>query len=85
MKTIHTVLRQDFGELDAAVIRTELLATEGVHAVALEPERAGLAIEYDPAILTPKRLVDLMCRCGVFPDARAHPEQETRAAVSTPS
>jgi hypothetical protein len=73
--TVHTVLRQDFGVLDPNVIRTELLAADGVIDVSLEPSRSGLAIEYDPKILTPPKLVDLLCRCGVYPDPRRRPAE----------
>jgi hypothetical protein len=85
MKTIHTILREDFGELDPDVIRTEILAAEGVHAVALKPARHGLSIEYDPVILTPRRLVDLMCRYGVYPDPGARSTEEGGADAPTPS
>jgi hypothetical protein len=67
MKTIHTILRQDFGVLDPNMVRTQILATAGVRAVELEPARNGLAIEYDAEILTPPKLLDLMCLCGVYP------------------
>ncbi|HJR70769.1 MAG TPA: hypothetical protein VKA43_12060 [Gammaproteobacteria bacterium] len=67
MKTIHTILRQDFGVLDPNLIRTQILAAAGVHAVELEPAHNGLAIEYDAEILTPPKLFDLLCLCGVYP------------------
>ena len=67
MKTVHTILREDFGVLDANLIRTEILSATGVHNVAFEPACKGLAIDYDPAVLTPPKLFELMCRCGVYP------------------
>jgi hypothetical protein len=68
VKTIHTILREDFGQLDRHLVRTELLAEAGVHGVDYEPARNGLRIEYDPAVLTASKLADLMCRHGVYPD-----------------
>jgi hypothetical protein len=76
VQTVHAILRQDFGVLDPNVIRAELLSSDGVLGVSLEPSRTGLAIDYDPAILTPAKLVDLMCRCGVYPDPRKRPAEE---------
>jgi uncharacterized protein (DUF2267 family) len=67
VKIVHTILREDFGVLDANVIRKEILSMTGVHNVTLESARNGLAIEYDPAVLTPPRLLELMCHCGVCP------------------
>lgn len=68
MKTLHTILREDFGVLDPNLVRTELLAAAGVHEVAYEPGSKGLSIEYDPEILTPPKLLELVCRCGLYPD-----------------
>lgn len=68
MQTVHTILREDFGELDHELVKTTLLATAGVHGVRYEPAHKGLTIEYDPAILTAPKLFDLMCRCGIYPD-----------------
>lgn len=73
MKTIHVILREDFGALDPNVVRTELLATAGVHNVAHKAARNELAIEYDPDVLTPPKLFELLCTCGLYPDPRAHP------------
>jgi hypothetical protein len=71
VKTIHTILRQDFGVLDANLIRTQMLAAAGVHAVDLDPAHNGLAIEYDAEILTPPKLFELLCRCGLYPDPQS--------------
>ena len=68
MKVIHTILREDFGRLDRSVVRAELLAEKGVYDVAYAPARNGLRIEYDPKILSNARLLDLMCRYGVYPE-----------------
>ena len=51
MKTIHTVLREDFGRLDRNIVRSELLSEKGVHDVIFELSRNGLSIEYDPSII----------------------------------
>jgi hypothetical protein len=67
VKRVRTILREDFGALDPNLVRTELLAAAGVHDVAFEPTSKGLSIEYDPEILTPPKLLELMCRCGVYP------------------
>ena len=48
MKTIHTVLREDFGRLDRNLVRSELLSERGVHGVSFET--AGLAF-FDPNAL----------------------------------
>jgi hypothetical protein len=71
MKTIHTILREDFGKLDRDFIRRELLAEKGIHSVDCEPARNRLRIEYDPAILSASRLADVMCRYGVYPAPQA--------------
>jgi len=68
VKTIHTILREDFGQLDRHLVRTELLTEAGVCGVDYEPARNGLSIAYDPAVLTAAKLADLMCRHGVYPD-----------------
>ena len=71
VKTIHTVLREDFGPLDRNLVRKELLAEKGIGQVAYEHARNRLTIEYDPAIVTSQRLLDIMCRYGVFPESAA--------------
>ena len=68
MKTIHTVLREDFGRLDRNLVRSELLSENGVTAVSFEAARNGLSIEYDPEIIDGSRLVEIMCRYGVYPE-----------------
>jgi hypothetical protein len=68
MKTIHTVLREDFGRLDRNLVRSELLSERGVTGVSFESARNGLSIEYDPAIIDDSKLVEIMCRYGVFPE-----------------
>ena len=69
MKIVHTTLREDFGLLDANLVRSELLAEAGIAAVSLEPAKHGLFVEYDPAILTDRDLLDIFCRHGVYPEA----------------
>jgi hypothetical protein len=71
MKTIHTILREDFGRLDRNLVRSELLSERGVKGVAFESVRNGLTIEYDPAIIDDSKLLAIMCRYGVFPEAAA--------------
>jgi hypothetical protein len=78
MKTIETILREDFGRLDRDFIRKELLAEKGIHNVDCEPARNRLRIEYDPAILTAARLADVMCRCGVYPASKGGPAESTK-------
>lgn len=68
MQIVHTILREDFGVLDHELVKAELLGTTGVHGVVYDDARKGLAIEYDPDILTAPKLFELMCRCGVYPD-----------------
>lgn len=68
MSTVHAVLLEDFGVLDPGVIRTELLATAGIHGVEFDSTRKGLSIAYDPDVLPPPKLFLLLCRCGVYPD-----------------
>jgi len=75
MQVVHTILREDFGVLDHELVKAELLGTTGVHGVIYDDARKGLAIEYDPDILTAPKLFELMCRCGVYPDPRP-PEQD---------
>ena len=68
MKTIHTVLREDFGRLDRNIVRSELLSEKGVHDVSFELSRNGLSIEYDPSIIDHTKLIEIMCRYGVYPE-----------------
>ena len=68
MKTIHTVLREDFGQLDRNIVRSELLSEKGVHDVSFELSRNGLSIEYDPSIIDHTKLIEIMCRYGVYPE-----------------
>ncbi len=68
MKTIHTVLREDFGRLDRTLVRSELLSEKGVHDVTFERSRNGLSIEYDPSIINDTKLIEIMCRYGVYPE-----------------
>ena len=71
MNTIHAVLCEDYGRLDASSIRNELLAEAGIRGVSCETTRNRLRIEYDPVIVSYARLVDLMCLHALFaePDA----------------
>jgi len=68
MKTIHTVLREDFGRLDRTLVRSELLSEKGVRDVSFELSRNGLLIEYDPSIIDDTKLIEIMCRYGVYPE-----------------
>jgi hypothetical protein len=68
MKTIHTILREDFGWLDRNIVRSELLSEKGVQGVSFERSRNGLSIEYDPSIIDDTKLIEIMCRYGVFPE-----------------
>jgi hypothetical protein len=68
MKTIHTLLREDFGRLDRNLVRSELLSERGVDEVSFESMGNGLSIRYDPAIIDDAKLIEIMCRYGVFPD-----------------
>jgi hypothetical protein len=68
VKTIHTILREDFGYLDTNLIKTELLAESGIDDVTYDPTRKRLSLEYDPALLDDQRLLDIMCRCGLYPE-----------------
>ncbi len=66
MKTIQTIPLQDFGEVDAHLVRKDLLSTDGISDVVLGPAQK-ITIEYDPETLTPAQLFEVMCRCGVYP------------------
>jgi hypothetical protein len=68
MNTLHAVLREDFGELDRNIVRSELLSENGVHDVRFERGRNGLSIEYDPSIIDDTKLIEIMCRYGVYPE-----------------
>jgi len=74
VKTIHTILREDFGQLDRHLVRAELLREAGIHEVGYETARNGLCIEYDPVVLTPPKLAEVLCRHGVFPNPVCAPE-----------
>ncbi len=74
MKTIHTILREDFGPLDPNLVRTELLGERGIHDVAHGPARNCLRIEYDPTVLGARSLADLLCRHGVYPNPKGTDE-----------
>jgi GNAT superfamily N-acetyltransferase len=65
MKTIHTVLREDFGHLDRGLVRRSLLAEPGVRDVSFDESRNGLVIEYDPVLIDDHCLSLMMCRHGV--------------------
>jgi len=67
MKIMHTELIEDFGLLDRGLVKKELLAETGIYAVADEPTRNHLTIEYDPAILDETQLLYIMCRHGLYP------------------
>lgn len=69
MKIVNTTLREDFGLLDPALVRTELLAEAGISSVSFEPAKHSLSIEYDPAVLSQRDLLDIFCRHGVYPEA----------------
>ena len=62
MKTIRTTLREKLGLLGRSVIRKELLAERGVHAVSFEPSRNWVIVEYDPVLADDERLIEIMCR-----------------------
>jgi hypothetical protein len=70
MQIAHTILREDFGALDRALVKEELLRTAGVHGVLYDASRSSVAIEYDPDILSAPKLFELICRCGLYPDPR---------------
>jgi hypothetical protein len=68
MKILHTVLRCDFGKLDRNFVQSELLSQRGVAGVAFEATHNGLAVEYDPAVVTRTTLVAIMRRYGALAD-----------------
>jgi hypothetical protein len=68
MTTVHTMLREDFGRLDRTQVGAELLAERGIKDVLYETQRNRLSIEYDPAIVDGTKLIDIMCRHGVYPE-----------------
>jgi hypothetical protein len=68
MKTIHTVLREDFGRLTQNLVRSELLSQRGVATVSLEPGRNSISIEYDPAVVDDSTLTLIMRRYGICPE-----------------
>jgi hypothetical protein len=70
MKTIQTILCEDFGRLDRDLVRTQLLGQRGICDVHCASARNGLVVEYDPDVLDHRRLLDIMCHVGVFPDSR---------------
>jgi hypothetical protein len=69
VKTIHTVLREDFGRLDRNLVRSELLSERGVKDVSFEAVGNSLSIEYDPAVIAEAKVLEIMRRYGVFRDA----------------
>lgn len=75
MRTIHTILREDFGRLDRDFVRKELLLECGVHAVSLESARNELLIEYDPLVIDDEHLTLILCRHGLLPGS-APPRRE---------
>ncbi|MEO8467839.1 MAG: hypothetical protein ABI640_21160 [Gammaproteobacteria bacterium] len=68
MKTIHTILREDFGLLDRNFVRSELLSERGVNLVTFGALRNALSIEFDPAIIDNAKLVEITCRYGICPE-----------------
>jgi hypothetical protein len=68
MTTVHTMLREDFGRLDRTQVRAELMAERGIRDVVYETERNRLCIEYDPSVVDGSKLIDIMCRHGVYPE-----------------
>jgi hypothetical protein len=68
MKKIHTVLREDFGQLDRDLVRSELLSEEGVARVSIGSSRNELTIEYDPVLINDTKLIEIMCLYGVYPE-----------------
>lgn len=82
MTTVHTMLREDFGRLDRAQVRAELLAERGINDVLYESERNRLSIEYDPSVVDGLKLIDIMCRHGVYPEPIApHPDDSSFASA----
>lgn len=69
LKIIRTTLREDFGLLDRGLVTRELLAEKGVRGVSDGPGKHCLSIEYDPAVLDGRKLLDVLCRHGVYPAA----------------
>jgi hypothetical protein len=80
VKTIHTILREDFGRLDRNLIRTELLAEKGIRDVAYEHARNRLTIQYDPKVMSDQKLLDIMCRYGVFPEGSVDTDDDSGRA-----
>lgn len=68
MKTFHTMLGRDPGRLTQNLVRSELLSQRGVTAVSFEPDRTGLSIEYDPAIVNDSTLTMIIRRYGLGPE-----------------
>jgi hypothetical protein len=68
MKTIHTVLREDFGRLTNNLVRSELLSQRGVSTVSFEPTNNRISIEYDSTIVDDFTLMRIMRRYGVCPE-----------------
>jgi hypothetical protein len=66
MKTIHTILREDFGRLDRNLVRSELLSELGVKDVSFETVRNSVSIEYDPSVIADAKVLEIMRRYGVF-------------------
>ncbi len=69
MKTIHAVLRGDFGRLNRNLVRSELLSERGVKEVSFETVRNSLSIEYDASVIADAKVFEIMRRYGVCPDA----------------
>ena len=40
----------------------------GARSVSFEVGRNGLSIEYDPSIIDNAKLIEIMCRYGVYPE-----------------
>jgi hypothetical protein len=66
MKTLHTILRCDFGKLDRNFVQSELLSQRGVAGVSFEATHNGLSVQYDPAVVTRTTLVAIMRRYGAL-------------------
>jgi hypothetical protein len=66
MKTLHTILRCDFGKLDRNFVLSELLSQRGVADVSFDSTHNGLSVEYDPAVVTRTTLVAIMHRYGAL-------------------
>ena len=67
MKIVETTLLEDFGPLDREFVRAQLLTEPGVRDVGYGTMRYRLSIEYDPIVLDDSRLLEIMCRHGVYP------------------